>query len=188
MPASPSILAWATRSVLLAALLPVLADCGPARNEFAPPCPRQAFLGDAANLDLYRASNAPGGRHDFTDLVLHARIVGMHGSCKPGDKKDQLATTVAISVELTRGPAMQGRDGEVPVFLAVTEGGEILDKHIYRLRVTFPSNVDRMVVNSDDQNLILPISSTKSGAAYGLLAGFQLTPEQLEQNRQNAKP
>src|SRR5258707_15617716 len=62
MPASPPTFAWAARASLAATLLPLLAGCGPARNQFAPPCPRPAFLGDAANLDLYRpASGAPGG-------------------------------------------------------------------------------------------------------------------------------
>ena len=110
MPAPPPILAWATRAVLLAAALPLLADCGPKTNEFAPPCPRPAFLSDAATIDQYRPSSASGGQHDLTDLVLHGRVVGLSGSCKPGDNKDQLATTVVMTVELTRGPAMQGRE------------------------------------------------------------------------------
>ncbi len=187
MPAPPSILAWATRAGVLVAFLPLLTECGPKANEFAPPCPRPAFLGEAATIDLYRPSSAPNGRQDLTDLILHGRLVGLNGSCQAGDKKGLLAATVVISVELTRGPAMQGRDADVPVFLAVTQGDTILDKHVYPVRVTFPSNVDRITMSSGEQDLVLPVSPTKSGAAYTILAGFQLTPEQLEQNRRNTQ-
>jgi hypothetical protein len=187
MPAPPPILAWSMRAALLAAFLPLLADCGPKANQFAPPCPRPAFLGPAATIDLYRAGATPG-RHDLTDLVVHGRIVGLGGSCQPGDKKGQLATTIIMTVELTRGPAMQGREADVPAFLAVTEGDTILDKRIYPIHVTFPPNVDRLMLSSGDLNLLLPVTPTKSGAAYTVLAGFQLTPDQLEQNRSNTAP
>ena len=182
MPAPSQFLAWVTRAALVATLLPVLADCGPSRNQFAPPCPRTAFLGDAANVDLYRQANA-GGPSDLTDLVLHGRLVGLNGSCKEGDRKNQLATTVVMTVELTRGPAMDGRDADVQVFLAVTEGESILDKRIYPMHITFPPNVDRLLLRSDEQSLALPVSQGKSGAAYQIIAGFQLTPDQIERNR-----
>ena len=188
MPPRPPNFAWGLRALLLAPLAPLLAGCGPARNEFAPPCPRPAFLGEAANVDHFRPSSAPGGRHDLTDLELHGRLVGLTGSCKPGERKDQLAATVVMTVEITRGPAMQGREADVPVFLAVTEGRAILDKRIYPMHVTFPPNVDRLTLSSGEQDLVLPISGEKSGAAYTILAGFQLTPEELEQNRRNGRP
>jgi hypothetical protein len=187
MPAPSQFLAWATRAALVATLLPVLADCGPTRNQFAPPCPRTAFLGDAANVDLYRQANASGGPSDLTDLVLHGRLVGLNGSCKEGDNRNQLATTVVMTVELTRGPAMQGRDADVQVFLAVTEGESILDKRIYPMHISFPPNVDRLVLRSDEQSLALPVNQGKSGAAYQIIAGFQLTPDQVARNRAGAR-
>jgi hypothetical protein len=173
---------------LLAALLPLLTDCGPARNQFAPACPRPSFLGDAADLDIYRPGTAPGGPHDLTDLVLHARIAGVNGNCKEGDTKTQLATAANILIELTRGPAMQGQETDVPVFLAVTEGDTILDKHVYLVHATFPSNVDRMTLGTGEIDMILPITPTKSGAVYTILAGFQLTPDQLAQSRRSHRP
>ena len=76
--------------------------------------------------------------------MLHARIVDIQGSCREGDKKTQLAVTVNVGVELTRGPAMAGREIEVPVFVAVTDGDTILDKRTLRDAVAFPPNVDRI--------------------------------------------
>ncbi len=166
---------WALNALLLAALL---AGCGPTRNEFAPPCPRPAILGEAANFDLYR-----GGSRDLADLTLHGRIVGLQGSCQAGDKKGQLAVTVRVGVEVTRGPAMQGREADVPVFLAVIEGQTILDKRTVMMRVVFPSNIDRLTLTPGDVNLLLPVTPSKSGAAYTIIAGFQLAAGQAGQGR-----
>ncbi len=176
-------LAWSMRAASVAVPL-VLAGCGPARDQFAPVCPRPAFLAEAADLDRYRTGVATGGGHEITDLVLHGRIVAVTGSCKPGDKKDQLLVALTASVELTRGPAMQGAEADASVFVAVTEGDAILDKRVYPLRVAFPSNVDRMTLNSNEIDLILPVKPEKSGAAYTILVGFQLTPDELAANRQ----
>jgi hypothetical protein len=66
----------------------------------------------------------------------------------------------------------------VPVFVAVTEGETILDKHVYLMRAAFPSNVDRVTLTPGEVNLLLPITTEKSGAAYTILTGFQLGPDQ----------
>jgi hypothetical protein len=188
MPTRQPSLGWAAPAALIAVLLPLLAGCGPARNQFAPACPHPAFLADAADLDTYRPGTAPDGPHDLTDLVLHARIVGVNGNCREGDTKAQLATTVNVVVELTRGPAMAGRETDVPVFVAVTEGDAILDKHVHLMHAAFPSNVDRVTLGTGEIALTLPVSPTKSGAAYTVLGGFQLTPDQLAQRRRSRRP
>jgi hypothetical protein len=177
---------WAPRAALLAALLPLLADCGPARNQFAPSCPGTAILGDAADFSLYRANAANGGAgRDLTDLVLQARVVSISGTCKQGDGKGQLAVAVSIGIDLARGPAMSGREADVPIFLAVVQGDAILDKHVYLMHSRFPPNVDRITLTPGEVDLSLPVIPDKSGASYTILAGFQLTPDQLRANRQS---
>ena len=78
---------------------------------------------------------------------------------------------------------MPGREADVPVFVAVTEGETILDKRTVRMPFAFPSNVDRVTQIPEEMNFLLPVSPTKSGAAYTILAGFQLTPDQVAQTR-----
>jgi len=94
---------------------------------------------------------------------------------------------VNVAVELTRGPAMEGRETDVPVFVAVTDGDAILDKKVYLMHATFPPNVDRVTLTPGETDLALPVSPSKSGAAYSIFAGFQLTADQLEQNRQRRR-
>jgi hypothetical protein len=40
-------------------------------------------------------------------------------------------------------------------------------------------------MNSGDINLSLPVSPEKSGNAYGVIAGFQLSPDELNLNRRS---
>src|SRR5262249_32785127 len=129
-------------------------------------------------------ANGGAGR-DLTDLVLQARIVSISGSCKKGDDKNHLAVAVSIGVDLGRGPAMSGRETDVPIFLAIVQGDAILDKHVYRMHSIFPPNVDRITLTPGEIDFSLPVTSDKSGASYTILAGFQLTPEQLQLNRQS---
>jgi hypothetical protein len=160
-------------------LLPLF-GCGPGRNEFAPLCPSVRLIPALADLTRYAG---PGPTHDLTDLILQARVTAVNGQCKAGDDKSVLPTSVVVTISVQRGPAMQGREADVPVFLAVTEGDSIRDKRVFPVHVVFPPNVDRLAMNSGDINLGLPVSPQKSGNAYGIIAGFQLSPDELARNR-----
>ncbi|HVC59127.1 MAG TPA: hypothetical protein VND19_02035 [Acetobacteraceae bacterium] len=168
------------RAAAFAALLPLLSACAPDRDQFPPACPRVAFVTPTADLAVFRPGS--GGR-DLTALILAGRMQAIQGKCKPGETAGTVEATVAAGAVLTRGPAMQGNQVNVPVYVAVTEGDRILDKRVYTLRATFPSNVDRVTVSTPDVFMVLPVSRTKSAAAYSVLAGFQLTPDELAANR-----
>jgi hypothetical protein len=171
---------FAARSCVWILLLPLFA-CGPGRNTFAPLCPTPRLIPALADVTRY---GGPGPNHDVTDLILQARVLSVRGSCEPGDDKTELPAKVQVSISIQRGPAMKGREADVPVFLAVTEGDDVRDKKVFPLHVTFPPNVDRLTLTSPEIDMDLPISSEKSGAAYSIIAGFQLSPAELAANRQ----
>ena len=162
-----------------------LAGCNPARDAFPPVCPKPGLPAETGDISAYRVGTTGG---HLTDLVYSGRMMGIQGQCKlDPDNKYKLRTTVQFAIELTRGPALQGRQVAVPVYLAVTEGTQILDKRIIVLRAVFPPNVDRTNITTGELELTLPISPTMSGAAYSILAGFQLTPQQLQATRARAR-
>jgi hypothetical protein len=162
-------------------LLPFLAACGPDRNEFAPACPKAELVPALSDAIAFAG---PGPGHDLTDLVYQAGIANVRGKCQKGDGKNQLAVTVAVVVSVQRGPAMKGRDFDIPLFLAVTDDDQVRDKKVFPVHMTFPPNVDRLTVTSPDIEMTMPVSAEKSGLAYKIIAGFQLSPEQLAANRQ----
>ncbi len=165
----------------LALCLPLL-GCGPGRNEFAPVCPSAMLVPELADLTRFAADH-PGAGHDITDIVVHARIVRVDGKCSPGDSPSVLGATVQISISVQRGPAMIGREADVPVFVAVTQGDTVRDKQQLPVHVVFPPNVDRLTLTSQPIDLGLPVGEGVNGAAYGVIAGFQLTPDELAANR-----
>ncbi len=167
-------------AVLAASTLPVLTGCGlgSAGPGFAPTCPRPAILRDANDLLRYRGS----GR-DLTDSVLEGRITNISGNCKRSGP-NTVATTVSVGIELTRGPAARGRTADIAYFVAVTDGERVLDKQVYQLRAEFPENTDRLRLAGDSVDLLLPVTDKKGADAYQVTVGFQLTPVELEANRQ----
>ena len=68
-------------------------------------------------------------------------------------------------------------------FISVSRGDTILDKRDYSLNVDFPRNSERVRLTGDQIDLVLPVDDKLTGAAYSVLVGFQLTPEQLAFNR-----
>ncbi len=160
----------------------LLSGCGPSRDQFAPACPTANLVWEAADLTRYR-DEANAANEDVRDLVLSAHIIAMPAKCQEGDTSKQLAADVGIIMRLERGPAMQGRQVDVPFFLAVTEGDRILDKKVYQTSIAFPPNVDQVTMSSQMVHMVFPVSPTKTGAAYTVLAGFQLTPDELAVNR-----
>ena len=169
----------AARPLLAAAALASLTACGGNdSNKFAPPCPVPSIPRDLGDLHRYR-----GAGRDITDSVLEGRITGLEGSCTR-DSTDTTVATISVGIELARGPAAPSRVADVAYFVAVSEGDTILDKRVYTLRAEFPSNTDRLRLAGDQVELRLPVTATKTAAAYRVSIGFQLTPAEVELNRQ----
>ncbi len=165
----------------LTLFLPLLAliGCGPKTNEFPPACPSPTFLRDLSDLVRYRPGSS--GR-DLTDLDVRGRLTALKGRCEE-NSATELNTVIEVNLELFRGPAMNGRRTQVPIFLAIVERGEILNKQVFPVEFEFPTNVDRATIATPPISLSLPISARKSGASYGLIVGFQLTPDELANNK-----
>jgi len=176
---------FSTPSRLFLRVLPLaaaaaLGGCGGTGDEFAPRCPNVAILSDAADLARYR-----GEHQDLTDMVLSGRITGLSGSCKRARKGATVLTTVNIGLELTRGPAAPGRIASAAYFVALTRGDTIIAKQVFPLRAEFPSNTERVSLKGDQVEVPVPNRGSDGAAAYRILVGFELTPQELATNRRH---
>ena len=105
------------------------------RDQFPPACPASRSSPPPRTSRIFR----PGGNaQDLTALMLAGRMEAIQGKCEAGDKKGTVQATVTAGAMLIRGPAMHGNQVSVPIYVAVTEGDRILDKHVYTLGATFP--------------------------------------------------
>jgi hypothetical protein len=168
------------RAMALVVLAFGLASCGPGKGEFAPACPVPGLVKPLAELSRYRGTST-----DVRELVVRARIVDITGNCEPGDNNKSVVTTAQVVVDAARGPAMQGDAIALPVFVAVTDAGAIYDKTLFWLPVEFAPNVDTARATGKEVRMEIPVTPAKSAAAFGIVAGFQLTPEEMAIWRRN---
>ena len=146
-------------------------------EKFAPACPSLALLSDAADLTRYVSAE-----RDVRNLALDARITGVPAKCSL-DSPGKVRAALQVAFEVNRGPAAEGRRASIPYFVGVTQGSQVLDEQDYTLDVTFPPNTARVQLNSDQVDLLLPVSKAKSAAAYQIYVGFRLSPDELALNR-----
>jgi hypothetical protein len=116
-------------------------------------------------------------------MVLDARITAVPAKCQAGDP-GTVKAVLAVSADLTRGPAAKTRAGGVAYFVAVMDGDRVVDEQDYGLDVRFPPNIDRVTATGKEITLIFPVTREKSAAAYNIYVGFRLSPEELAYNRQ----
>jgi hypothetical protein len=162
------------RATVLALTAFALASCGPGKGQFAPACPTPGLVTPLAELSRYR-----GASTDLRELVIRARVVDITGTCEPGDDANTVVVHTQVVVEATRGPAMQGDAISLPVFVAITDSGTIYDKTLFWLPVTFKPNVDTARGTGQEVRMEIPVTPKISAAAYGIIGGFQLTPEEI---------
>jgi hypothetical protein len=178
IPSPRTIRTLGTTALLLIAL--ALASCTAPKGQFAPACPVPGLVRPLAELSRYRGSSS-----DLRELVVRARVADVTGNCEPGDNPNTVVTHVQVMIEATRGPSMQGDSIQLPVFIAVTDSGTIYDKKLFWLPVTFAKNIDTARATSEEVRMEIPITQQKSAAAYGIIGGFQLSPEEVALWRRN---
>ena len=164
-------------------LLPLLAGgCGADPNSFAPTCPKGTILSDAGDITRLRVGG-PGTGRDVTDQVLTGRITRIDGKCMAGKDPAHIRASVTVSLTLSRGPAMAGRQADVTYFVAVTRGQTILDKAEFTVHGSFPPNIDELRITGEPVDMVLPTPKGVTGPDYTITTGFQLTPQELAANR-----
>ncbi|NGM22795.1 hypothetical protein G3576_22470 [Roseomonas stagni] len=146
------------------------------------PCPRITILADGADLTQY----LPGSVPDLTTMVLDARISGFDAVCDYASRnRRELDVRVTPRFQVERGPAARGGSLEMPWFIALSDAADtdVLERNVYVARATPASNQTRVNTTGQAARLRLPIGDGVSAANYVVRISFQLTPDQLAQNR-----
>ena len=111
-------------------------------------------------------SSGPAARRagrDLTDLVLHApdrrrsRAAAGRATTRParrhGERRGRTDPWSGDAGPRDRRAGVRRRD----------RGDAILDKHVYLMHATFPSNVDRVTLTPGEADLALPVTPTQVG-------------------------
>ena len=166
--------------VAAAALL--VAGCswwsGEAREQVvARGCPNAGVLSDAARMTEYRA----GGGRDITDVAYRWELLDAVADCTYSGST--IDVDYALSMGVSIGPAADRRVVTAPVFVAVTRNGEsVLQKTTFEAEVEFEPGQRTAVYTRTFEGLEFEVGED-NGVIYDIVLGFQLTPEQVQENR-----
>jgi hypothetical protein len=77
------------------------------------------------------------------------------------------------------------RKGQLTYFVAVIDRQQaILTKRDFVIDLDFPAAQSRLEITEQLEEVI-PLPKEASGADYGIVIGFELTPEELQYNREH---
>lgn len=182
--------AWKARAAVAVLALPLLGACSslglggedaePVAQ--APRCPAVEFVKGAEEVTLFR----DGAGRDLTDVTSRAVLADYAGGCRPGEGRVDVDLKLVLAAE--KGPALQGMSADYRYFVAVAdpEGG-ILAKQEFDTSVSFPQ-AQRRAGSVEDLAQTIPVAEGTRPEDYRILVGFQLTPDQLQYNREGRGP
>lgn len=166
------------RAGLALAGLLLLAGCGVFEPDRAPfSCPRTFLVADADTATLYR--EGPG--RDLTDVRFVGRINGVTWQCA-FHEDGYVDQEITVGFAAARGPAADVRDVGFDYFVAVVApSGQIVRKQVFHLNVVFEGG--NSVVFTRIVGTTIFLADPAEASSNRIFVGFELTPEQLQENR-----
>jgi hypothetical protein len=184
--------AWKARAAVAALALALLGACsslGLGDDEAdaqavaeARRCPAVEFVRGAEEVTLFRE----GAGRDLTDVTSRAVLADYAGGCRSGEGRVEVDLKLVLAAE--KGPALQGPGAGYRYFVAVAdpEGG-IIAKQEFDTSVSFPQ-AQRRAGSIEELTQTIPVADGARPGDYRILIGFQLTPDQLQYNRERRLP
>lgn len=132
---------------------------------------------DAARVTVYR----PGDGRDLIDVMHDGTFGDITLECH--ERKGRMIVTLTLDLVAVRGPASPGPTAVLPYFVAIADRAQsVLAKEVFDSEVTFAPG-RRRAGSREEVEEIIPLGEGRVGADYEILVGFQLTKDQLKQNR-----
>lgn len=179
---SPRLARRALGGLVLAAVTLGLGACSAFEKKGEPmDCPEIRVDANTAKLTQFRQ----GGGQDITDIVIESQIASLDGDCGWDPKSRTLDVKLKVLFQVTRGPAMEGREGSLTYFVAIPAFYPAASaKQILPVQFAFPEgNVNSMMIRDEEIHITLPLGPEKTSKDTPLYVGFQLTPQELNFNR-----
>jgi hypothetical protein len=148
--------------------------------EIPPPCPR-AVVGEGAG----RLTRFDGGGRDPANVLFEAEIFDLAGSCVYDD--EEIEIDMQVQIVASRGPAATDDEARFNYFIAVARADKtILARQAFDAAIELSGNQTRNEM-IDEIEQTIPLPEGGSGANLVIVVGFEMTPEELEFNRQQGR-
>lgn len=141
-------------------------------------CPDAAILANTASLPAFD----PAKGTDPSSVVYTIAMTDVKTRCGYSKRANTIDGDVHIFFTAKRPPGGEEAHYRVPYFVAVTTGGEIVDKQMHWLEFDFPTAVAQLTTDAWVDGIHTDVAKQKRSFEYHYLVGFQLTKAQLEYN------
>lgn len=139
-------------------------------------CPVPAILADTQSVTIFR----PGTTPDMANELYTVSLINAQGDCTYNSSKNLVKASLDLTFRATRAVQDTAATYTVPYFVAVTENAKIYNKRILYLKVYFAPGAATATITQAPEDIELHVSNGKLPWNYEELAGFQMTPEQIE--------
>jgi hypothetical protein len=146
----------------------------------AGPCPLMGVLYDSARLVKFAQPN----NQRYANIEYTAEMQGVNGLCRYVDA-DPIAMNMEIQMAFGRGPAATSDRQTYRYWVAVARRGRApIEKAYFDVEVRFPRGQAVVTRTEQIEQIVIPRANEEiSGENFEILVGFELTPEQLQFNR-----
>lgn len=138
-------------------------------------CPETGMMMDATEMPIFVDGQ---GKPQAADIAAIAYTGNIRGGCNfdtPGQAEMELKLTFSVR----KGPRGQGLEKmHLPYFIAILSPDEsVLQRKAFSTKVDFDN--EETASTTEEHDLRVPVPSREEAGKYKVVAGFQLTPEQL---------
>jgi hypothetical protein len=117
-------------------------------------------------------------------VAYNIRLTDVKSRCDYSKRTEKFEADIRVHFKATRAPGGEEAHYRVPYYVAVTSGGEIVDKKIHWLEFEFPKSAPSVMVEDWVGDIEVNVARQKRSYEYHLLVGFQLTQAQIDYNKQ----
>lgn len=144
------------------------------------PCPLMAVLYDNSRVVDFAAPN----QERYANIEFTGEMQGISGLCRYVDA-DPITMSVEIQMAFGRGPAATSDRQTYRYWVAVTRRGVApIEKAYFDIDVRWDRGEAVVTRTETIERIVIPRATADlSGENFEVLVGFEVTPEQLEFNR-----
>lgn len=162
-------------SVLLIALL-ALSGCNTNKVNN---CPMAVILADTGEMTVFR----PGAPQDLAGEAFRVFLVGTSTDCSINKKTGETSSSLRLYFRATRAPSADGAHFTVPYFVAVTQADRLIEKRILQVSFDFAPGAAIATFSESPHDFDIHVENGHQPYEYELMAGFQMTPAQVDYNK-----
>lgn len=144
------------------------------------PCPLMGVLYDSARIVQF----ADPTQERYSNIEFTGEFQDVRGFCRYLSD-DPITMSMEIDMAFGRGPASTSERRTYRYWVAVTRRGRApIERQFFDVDVRFPSGQAVVQRTERIERIVIPrAAADTSGENFEILVGFELTPEQLQFNR-----